>query len=483
MKKLYKYLLLLMLPFLANCSDNDNWTIVEDIQQGVYISGTATIYSGEAPASSLKTVSLDNDEIKSLPELVGIYTWLKSSGEFMISIATELNQSTQYGNGGEVKSADNIIVNKLTQDATPLKVAKDGFYYIVVNTELKEISILPVNYGAIGAATPQGWGAETPFENATYDDKLTVKWNGKVNMTPGGYKFRHGGDWGNLVNTKDGSTAKIFTDLGNIGTSAGPLVENAMSQVKPGGPDFSTEVGGEFDFTIEYDLRSRTFNATFKIIGEAVIPPEYPEVMYLVGDATAYGWDTPGSVPSAEMHKLAGGGKNVGIYWKILHLEAGKGFKLSNANSGNTNLGFNEITSFDEAGVAITENGGNMSIPTSGIYTVVLDLRDKKFKLSIVPAKVFGIGDTFGSWDKDKAENQFAVDNNSKNVISPALVADGNIRMYVSHAWIPDWWNAEFNLYNKKIEYRNDGDDQAAVAGTKGQKITLRFDDNTGTIN
>ena len=356
MKHLYKYLLFLLLPFLANCSDNENWTIVEDIQQGVYISGSATVYSGEAPASALKAVPLDGD-VTELPELVGIYTWLKADGEFTISIATDLNLVSSYGKGSAVREADNINVYELVQDGPAFTVNTEGFYFIIVNTALKEINILPIAYGAIGAATPQGWNGETTFEEVSYDNKLTVTWKGNINMTPGVYKFRYNGDWGNTVNTSDG-TAKIFTDLGNFGNAQAPLIENAMSQVRPGGPDFTTEVGGEFDFTIQYDLRSRAYNASFDIIGEAVVPPEYPEKMYLVGDANSYGWDTPGTKAAAEMHKVAGG--NEGLYWKILSLEAGKGFKLSNANWGNTNLGFGEITSFDSNGIAVTESGGNM---------------------------------------------------------------------------------------------------------------------------
>jgi hypothetical protein len=479
MKHLYKYLLFLLLPFFANCSDNENWTIVEDIQQGVYITGSATMYSSEAPASSLKTVPLDGD-MKEMPELVGIYTWLKTSGDFTISIATDLNEVVQYGKGEEVKKADNISAYTLVQDGTAFTPDADGFYYIIVNTALKEISILPVKYGVIGAATPQGWNGETPLSDTSFDDKLTVTWKGKLNMTPGGYKFRHGGDWGNVVNIEGGETAKIFTDLGNFGTSAGPLVENGMSQVRPGGPDFSTEVGGEFEFTVQYDLRTRAFNATFDIIGEAVVPPTYPEKMYLVGDATAYGWDTPGTVAAAEMHKVAGG--NEGLYWKILSLETGKGFKLSNANWGNTNLGFGEITSFDENGIAVTDNGGNISVATTDIYTIVLDLRNEEKKLSIVPVKVYGMGDAFGGWDKDKAANLFTTNLTAKTVVSPLIPVSNNVRMYVSHPWIPDWWQSEFNVFGTTIEYRNDGGDQAGVPVTAGQIVTLHFDDNTGSI-
>ncbi len=478
MKHLYKYILLLLLPFLANCSDNENWTIVEDIQQGVYITGSATIYSGEAPASALKLITLDGD-VKELPELVGIFTWLKADGDFTISIASSLNEVTSYGNGGEIRTTPAISVYGMEQSGAPFKVNKNGLYYVIVNTALNEINILPVDYGVIGAATPKGWDGETALEAPVFNDKTTVTWTGKLNMSSGGYKFRYGGDWGQPVNIAGGGTAKIFTDLGNL-ENTGALSEGSMTQIRPGGPDFETNVGGEFEFTIQYDLRTRVFNATYKLIGEAIVPPQYPEAMYMVGEATAYGWDTPGTVADAEMHKVAGG--NEGLYWKILSFEGGKGFKVSNANWGDTNLGFGEIDSFDSDGVTVGESGGNMTIATSGIYIVVLDLRNDQKKLSIVPAKVYGMGDTFGGWDEDKESNLFTVDSEAKTLVSPVLPADGNIRMYVSHEWIPSWWQAEFNVFGTDIIYRNDGGDQESVHGTAGQVITLHFDDNTGSI-
>lgn len=478
MKHLYKYILFLLLPFLANCSDNENWTIVEDIQQGIYITGTATVYSGEAPAAALGLITLDHATVKERDELVGIYTWLKADGEFTISIAPAPNEVTGYGNGGEIKQTAAISVYSLEQNGTPFKVNSDGFYYVIVNTELNEINILPVNYGVIGAATPKGWDGETALAAPSFNDRTTVTWKGNVNMTSGGYKFRYSGDWGQQISVTDGDPAKIFTDLGNL-ENAGPLSAGGMTQVRPGGPDFETNVGGEFEFTIQYDLRTRVFNATYKLLGEAVIPPEYPDAMYLVGEATAYGWDTPGTVADAEMHKVA---ENPGLYWKILSLEGGKGFKISNANWADPNLGFGEMDSFDPDGVAVSDDGGNLTIATSGIYTVVVDLREDETKLSIVPAKVYGMGNAFGGWGEDQESNLFTVNNTSKTLISPALPADGDIRMYVSHEWIPSWWQAEFNVYGTDIIYRNEGGDQEAVPGTTGQVITLHFDDNTGSI-
>ena len=118
------------------------------------------------------------------------------------------------------------------------------------------------------------------------------------------------------------------------------------------------------------------------------------------------------------------------------------------------------------------------------MYIIGVDLREDMAKFSIKEAAVYGIGDAFGGWDAGVEANKFAIDNTAKTLTSPALPADGNIRMYASHSWIPDWWNAEFVVVGTDIEYRNDSaNDPTPVAGTTGQIITLHFDDNTGSIN
>ena len=99
------------------------------------------------------------------------------------------------------------------------------------------------------------------------------------------------------------------------------------------------------------------------------------------------------------------------------------------------------------------------------------------------PAAVYGMGDCFGGWDAAQAENKVVAEGTT--LVSPAVAADGNIRMYVAApAAITgvDWWQMEFNVFDGVIEYRGAGGDQAAVAATTGQKVTLDFNAGTGSI-
>ena len=67
--------------------------------------------------------------------------------------------------------------------------------------------------------------------------------------------------------------------------------------------------------------------------------------MYLVGDATSYEWETPGTVEDAIMHKNCRVVVITMVFiGKILSLTAEGGFKLSAEAWATPNLGFAEVT-------------------------------------------------------------------------------------------------------------------------------------------
>ncbi|CCY56779.1 putative uncharacterized protein [Bacteroides eggerthii CAG:109] len=109
MKKIFQYMttLLLLLVVGTSCEEgNDNWRIITDAQPGAYITGDATIYSATATSSQLVAAPLDG-----APEgtnVVGIYTWLKSSGSFTILNVDEEGNEVNYGKG-DVKIQKEIL--------------------------------------------------------------------------------------------------------------------------------------------------------------------------------------------------------------------------------------------------------------------------------------------------------------------------------------------------------------------------------------
>lgn len=459
--------------------DDPKPPVVED---GIYIKGAGTALTDfNLKGLMLPTKNEVGQEARA--SLLELYVAVKGGSDGFNIVKVAGTAQTTYGPGADfaLVTEDAWDLNNeypktakywrgsIAETDAKFTVPDDGLYQIVYDTELGVVVITEAKWGMIGAATPGGWGEDTPMNTTFNLEKMDFTVTG-LTLLENAWKFRMGGGWKIWLNEE--GTVKINTNLGGDPTAP-----------EPGGADIMHDNYGVYTVTLTWEL-GKAFVGKMERTGDGEPLPEYPEAVYLVGDGTAYGWDAPGTSEEAIFHKTAGGAPSEGIFWKIAHLEGGLGFKISAAAWSEPNLGFGQVQEFDAEGIQVVDNGGNMSIAASesGMYVIVLNLRDDMVKVSVKPAEVYGIGDAFGGWDQDIEANKFVVDNVNKALVSPPLVANGNIRMYAQHNWIPDWWNAEFNLFDGKILYRNDGGDQDAVAGTAGQVVTLTFDNNTGTI-
>jgi SusE-like outer membrane protein len=408
----------------------------------------------------------------------GTYNMVEIKDKAIINTYGGPSQAITDGNAEcDVTSFDLIAA---TVDGATFTIATDGLYVMAYDATQGEIIYDEiVSAGIIGAATPGGWIDDTQMIAQITAESANFTLEGVI-IDVGQMKFRFNCRWAidrridKGLNFDNANGYSLFTNFGNT-------IDNLL----PGneGPNIEVAEYAIYTVTLTMDFATGLVTSTLTKTGEAPPKAQYPDVMYLVGAGTAYGWDAPSTVANAEMHKIAGGVE--GIYWKILHLEAGQGFKIAAANWGEPNLGFAQVDEYDVNGVTVTDSGGNMDIPVSGMYMVVLDLQNSLKKVSIVAPKVYGIGDAFGGWDEAMAASIYTVDDVAKTITSPAFVADhAAVRSYVSHAWIPAWWNAEFVVVSSAIEYRNDSaSDPTAVPVTAGQVMSFTFDDNTGSIN
>jgi len=482
-KKMLQLMSIIMLAgvVLVSCKkddDDDPTPTPTPVEDGIYVVGAGTALTDFDIKGLLTATTNEAAENAPRAALLDIYVAVKGGEGFNI-IKVAGTTRTTYGPGAdfaEVPEADLQVDEptgkfwrgSIAETETQFIVPEDGLYHVVYDTELGKVVVALAKWGAIGAATPGGWTESTemtaPFNLNKMEFTVT-----ELTLQQNSWKFRYSNGWKIFIDV-DG-TVKVNTNLGG-----------SIDALVPGGGDIINDTYGVYTVTLTWEL-GKDWVATAVKTGDGEPLPDYPEALYLVGAATAYGWDEPGSTDEALMHKIAGGGDNNGIFWKIAHLAGGEGFKLSAAAWTAPNLGFAEISEFDAEGIEVLDVEGNMSVANSGMYILVLDLRNDMVKLSVKEAVVYGIGDAFGSWDEDVEAYKFTAGVSANSIVSPALNADGNVRMYADHPWIPAWWNAEFNVFEGKIEYRNDSsDDQAAVPGTAGQVVTLNFDDNTGTI-
>jgi hypothetical protein len=193
----------------------------------------------------------------------------------------------------------------------------------------------------------------------------------------------------------------------------------------------------------------------------------YPDNVYMTGvDFGSWNWGHAGVV---EMIPVYG---HKGQFWCVRYFTAGNGFKWNTVkdwggdfNSLGTDVGF-------------TIDNSNAVVAASGFYSVYIDYTTNT--ITVEPARVFGMGECFGSWDK--GQYPFTVDG---TVMKITTTNTENLRMYAASSGAPaevDWWHMEFIILDGNIVYRGTGGDQQPVQVSAGKTVTLDFNAGTGTI-
>lgn len=222
-----------------------------------------------------------------------------------------------------------------------------------------------------------------------------------------------------------------------------------------------------------------------------------PEEMYLIGNV-AGNWDWNNST---EMIPVGGA---PGKFWAMQYLgqtEDGDNaeIKFNYAMVWNGNeFGYNEVTIGEgSAGLAGTSDAdGNIGIGNPGWYIVVvttaIEGREYAFSVDFLPPHVYLQGNVNGGhWGTTDEIHRFAIPALSLGAdaefISPAFTAaaqgddDGGVRASIQ---LPghEWWQTEFMVFDGVFVPRGAGDDQARVAGTAGQRLSINFTKRTGKI-
>ena len=445
-------------------------TIVED---GFYVVGEASaIASLEAEGAEVAIMANGTNENASNAAREGMYEKyiaLEGGKPFQLVLKEGATETVYGAELAEVKLEGNEQPNITVQrgkmvENTTMQVKESGLYHIVLDLNLdgsledKLILVAPVEWGVRGGMN--GWGFTAGTRSEFNKTTMTYTWTDQELSAGGKFKFAYGGGWkielNALADATDANDERYIKANTNLG-------ENAL----PGGADIAVEGAGTYTITLTYNLAQGAIANSYKYEIKMTAASALPSEMYMIGDAIG-GWDWAGDyiVSMTPVHSAEG------AFWTIKPLEAGKPLKFCPVKDWNgdfTGLG-------EDSGYVVAD--GNCSVEADGIYMIYVDVKNKK--LVVEPAAVYGIGDCFGGWDAKMEAAKFAVEGQSLKVTVPA---DGNLRMYAeSSAATTDWWTREFNVFDGKIEFRGKGDDQAAVAVTAGQVVTLNFADNTATI-
>lgn len=476
MKRIFNYMLAFLLVSMVgvSCDDNENWKIITAVQQGTYVTGSATIYSAAATSSQFVTAALDGTPAEGT-SVSNIYTWLKASGEFTILKADAEGNQVIYGKGASVATTPFETVT-LAADGTPFKVTADGLYHLILNNADNQLTIVPATFGIIGDATPNLWNGETAMSAAAYNEDQTVTFFMKdQTLDKKEMKFRYSGNWGVDI-PYAGGTVKVHTNMGLKADGAGNITA-AFSDCKGSGANFKVDKKGTYDITLKLDLRTGAFTAKALLTGEDTSSAELPEKMFIIG--TPNGWDWAKSFEMTPVHS------HDGWFWTIKYFEQNAEIKFNNTMAWNGDefaAGSADPYGYGEVPVG----GNNLKVKDAGFYQVVIktslsaDKKSVEKKIFLVKPAVYLINETAPNpaWGVH-AENLFTL--TGDKYVSPATKADGKLRMFalVDGA---DPWQSEFLIYDGNIKFRGTAGDLADVPVKAGQVVTLDFKTNTGTI-
>lgn len=460
-RSLYIIITGLLMLSMGSCVDN-NISFDEQINvaKGIYISGSASEFSAEVPKGQLTGIK---DSV-----LYCLNVWLKPTGDFKISYVGDDGQPVPLGNKGEAPAlSSNLKVYRLSQDGSGITVPSEGLYKVIVNKQLNEVNVIPLNFRLKSdlAITEQG-AKEIELNNVVYDNLThVVTWKSGDNeqlMLPTEYTFCFGNDEPILVRYSESASDTIpstYTGIGaNIRTNV--LTSEYTALTNHSKVNLKLKRKGNYIISVQYNVLSENFTA--KIDGEEIIEPEaqgYAEELYMGGDNFG-GWN----LNSIKMIPVGAVGN--GAFWTIQHFTAGKGIEWSTSPTG-----ADSFSSQDNNMNFTVDTQGKATVSQSGYYLVYIDL--SRNIISFESPEVYGIGECFNG-----DEQRFVLQDDK---FVATTTNRGNLRMFATSKYNDREWNSmEFNIYKNKIDYRGvNAQEQESVPVARNVPILLDFTDDT----
>ena len=462
----------LMMGFTACGPDNNDDGPINIVLDGFYIYGDAV---GTQEFLAVNQMSAGSNEVtKSVRTgMYEKYIWLEGGKEFSLVENSAGNkvfygaQLAEVNYGYDVDDpdcknfADNpnmkILAGKMItgESAPAMEVAETGMYHIVLDNnamgdlEYAQIIIQRAKWGVRGGMN--GWGFTAGEEAVNADGSVTYTLT-EQNLAKGGaFKFASCHGW--KINLDVDGNVKAEVALG--------LTEGKLSNT---GGDIAVDKAGLYTLTLTWKPAAGAVADSFSYTVECTQESDMPETMYIIGNEFGnWDWNAESVVSMIPVHSVPG------KFWAVRYMTTATEFKFCALKAWNGDFtGLTTNTGF------ITP--GNNKVEADGLYTIIVDLNNSS--VSVAPAQIFGMGDAFGGWTE--GANAFTV--NADGTAQITTTVAGNLRMYVETDGAGNWWHSEFNIYDGKIVYRAGGGDQAAVAVTAGQTVTLNFNAGTGSI-
>jgi hypothetical protein len=399
--------LFLGLVFIASSCKDDTGTTPPPvvILDGLYVKGASTALA-DFDAKGMLKVTKNEVNQTDRTDLMEIYIAVKagSPGFNIVSVAGSVQKT--YGPGADfavVPEADrNVDEPKVdfwrgsyTESTTAFTVPTDGLYHIVLDKTLGKIAILPVAWGVIGAATPNGWNGSTPLPSKGFDlNTMTFEATDMV-LTKADFKFRYSDGWKVILDAT--------YDLGGgvVGIKANTNFGGAVDALVPGGGNITNATPGKYTVKMVWTLGAAT-TATVTKTGDLQLIDYTNTELGLVGNGiinadTVLGWNYTAWMSKPVVENVT---TYTWTYTNIKVLAAGS-FKIREGQDwSKKSIGFNDVTMAGTAAANFTTNTDGNFVPTvDATYDMSLkiDAVTEKYTLTVNPAgaapEMFMLGD------------------------------------------------------------------------------------------
>jgi len=263
----------------------------------------------------------------------------------------------KYGGVG-ANNANNVNGDDFKPEGADLKApATTGIYKIIVDFQTNKFTVtpvtLPTNLYIVGDATTGGWNNPVPTPSQQFTQIDTYTFAISITLTTGkSYLFLPvNGDWTHKYGgaTDGAATARLLAD-GDVPGSNTPAPSST----------------GQYLVVVNF------FTNTYSVV-------PYSGNLFLVGDATAGGWNNPVPTPSQQFTETS-----MGIFQLTVPLTANKSFlflpvngdwghKVGGVGASNTNV----VT-----GDNLKAEGGDLKAPTtSATFTITVNFINMTYKV------------------------------------------------------------------------------------------------------
>ena len=342
-------------PLVYSNTVTVNLTTYVPIPPNLYIVGDATPggWNNPVPTPSQQFTKVDD---YSFSITIGL-----TAGKSYLFLPVNGDWSHKYG-GASATGGTLLKDGDVPGSNTPAP-AVSGVYKIVVNFQTNTYTVteipVPSNFYIVGDATPGGWNNPVPTPSQQFTPIDNVSYGIVINLTAGkSYLFLPvNGDWSHKYG---GSTDGTASGGGAL------LADGAV----PGSNTPAPATSGLYRIVVNFATNSY-----------AVTPYTGPSGLFIVGDATAGGWNNPVPTPSQQFTQIGNAD-----FQLTVSLTSGKSYLFLPVNGDWSHKFGGSTDGVSSPGILLTDGdvpGSNTPAPgTTGNYLIDVNFASMTYKLT-----------------------------------------------------------------------------------------------------